>query len=68
MGKPMEANDNINDINNINNNNITFLGSGPKGPMYCRTHGGILKCPSFCLSPPPPLASKPSNSLAQASI
>ena len=45
MGKPMEAND-------INNNNKTFLGSGPKGLMYCRTNGGILKCPSFCPSPP----------------
>ena len=58
MGKPMEANDNINDNNdnnNNNNNNNTFLGSGPKGPMYCRTHGGILKCPSFCPSPPWPL-------------
>ena len=30
-----------------------FLGSGPKGPMSCRTQGGISSRPSFCPSPPP---------------
>ena len=24
----------------------SFLGSGPKGPMSCRTQGGISRCPS----------------------
>ena len=28
-----------------------FLGSGHKGPMSCRTHGGISRRPSFCPSP-----------------
>ena len=28
-------------------NQIRFLGSGPKGPMSCRTQGGISRRPSF---------------------
>ena len=31
-----------------------FLGSGPKGPMSCRTQGGILRRPSFRPSVRPP--------------
>ena len=31
---------------------IPFLGSGPKGPMSCRTQGGISRRPSFRTSPP----------------
>ena len=30
--------------------NITFLGSGPKGPMSCRTQGRIFSCPSILQS------------------
>ena len=30
--------------------NNRFLGSGPKGPMSCRTEGGITRRPSFCPS------------------
>ena len=34
----------------------SFLGSGPKGPMSCRTQGGISRRPSFRPSVrPPPL-------------
>ena len=32
-----------------------FLGSGPKGPMSCRTQGGISRRPSFRPSVPPPV-------------
>ena len=37
-----------------------FLGSGPKGPMFCRTQGWISRRPSVCPSAPPPAkASEP---------
>jgi len=33
---------------------LAFLGSGPKGPMSCRTQGGISIRPSVLPSVPPP--------------
>ena len=39
-----------------------FLDSGPKGPMSCRTQGGILRRPSV----PPPLAIEASILQSQA--
>ena len=33
-------------------NKSSFLGSGTKGPMSCRTQGWISRCPSVRMSPP----------------
>ena len=44
-----------------------FLGSGPKGPMSCRTQGGISRRPSVLPSfRPPPLAIEASILQSQA--
>ena len=40
-------------------NSEWFLGSGPKGPMSCRTQGGVLRCPSVLPSFHPLWPSEP---------